>query len=311
MNNKNNAAVPDYPSYPKRFLPYKWYKPLIVLLIGVAVWGVFTSIIMGIAYILDPDAVANAMKGSYDTMDSYSPAGAIFTFGQILCFIPAIMIANRIVNARPFSSYSSSRGGFNWAAFLKSFGVVLILFALPLCIITFLTDEHTGEIKFSIAGLILCVILCPLQCAAEEYLFRGYAMQTIGSWCKFPVVAIVLQAVLFAAMHPYNLVGVISTFIMGVILGVIAYYTKGLEASCALHIANNLISFLFAGFGIGGVKTDVPVMEVVVVCVLALVYLGFTVFASKKLGWYSKIKKDDVTPFNEKIEAKKAKKAQA
>lgn len=35
-------------------------------------------------------------------------------------------------------------------------------------------------------------------------------------------------------------------------------------------------------------------------------YLAFVIFASKKLGWFSRVKKDDVAEFNEKIASKKA-----
>ena len=177
---------------------------------------------------------------------------------------------------------------------------------LPLIIYSFLTEKNIGEVKFSIAGLIFCVILCPLQCVAEEYFFRGFIMQTIGSWVKFPVVAIIVQSAVFTALHPYNIFGIINIFVFGVIFGVITYITKGLEASCALHIANNMTGFLLTGFGIGTIKKDITFMETVFTCCFALAYLGFVLFATKKLGWYSKIKKDDISNFNKKMEARKS-----
>ena len=30
MGSKNNSNVRDYLSYPKQFLPYKWFKPILV-----------------------------------------------------------------------------------------------------------------------------------------------------------------------------------------------------------------------------------------------------------------------------------------
>ena len=38
MNTKSNANLPDYLSYPKQFIPYKWYKPLLTLLLGLIIW---------------------------------------------------------------------------------------------------------------------------------------------------------------------------------------------------------------------------------------------------------------------------------
>ena len=126
-------------------------------------------------------------------------------------------------------------------------------------------------------------ILVPLQCCAEEYVFRGLVMQAFGSWIKLPVIAIILQSLVFAATHPYNIVGVISVALMGTALGVCAYITNGLEASCAAHIVNNMITFLFTGFGFGAVKTDVDVISTVVVICCMCLYIAFLVFAKKKL----------------------------
>lgn len=313
MNEKSNANIPDYLSYPKKFLPYKWYKLLLVMLLGIVVWmfigapfAFFNPAAM--EAIKNGTSVASGVSGGYDSLDTYSPFGAISTFGGIAMFTLAILIANRIVNARPFSSYSSSRGGFAWGAFFKSLGVAVVLYVLPLTIITVATSPNTGVIKFTVPGFIACTVLCPLQCVGEEYLHRGLLMQTFGSWIKIPVIPVILQGVVFAAMHPYNWVGVVTVFTVGVILGLCAYFTKGLESSCALHIVNNMTTFYLAGFGIGAVKTEQSILEMLVPSCLALLFLGFVIFASKKLGWFSKVKKDDVALFNAKIEARKAKK---
>lgn len=110
-------------------------------------------------------------------------------------------------------------------------------------------------------------------------------------------------------MHPYNWVGVANVFTVGIILGLCAYFTKGLESCCALHIVNNMTTFYLAGFGIGAVKTEQGILDWIVPSCLGLQFLGFVMIASKKLGWFSKVKKDDVALFNAKIEARKAKKA--
>ena len=107
MNARSNAAIPDYLSYPKKFLPYKWYKPLLTVLLS----AVFFGLIGGPISFLNPSAmeaikngtsVSAALEGGYDNLDVYSPLGALVTFGGIASFLLAILIANRIVNARPF-----------------------------------------------------------------------------------------------------------------------------------------------------------------------------------------------------------------
>lgn len=315
MGSKNNSNVRDYLSYPKQFLPYKWYKPILVALIAFGFFLVFSIAISIIAMVLatiqgyNVQTFMASMSGGYDGFDAYSPVGAIMSLGSIAVLIPSLMIGNRLINSRPFSSYSSSRGGFNFVEFFKCMVVALIVLGLPIIISSLIYDEKTGVNKFTVFGFIICTILGPLQCVAEEYVFRGHLMQMFGSWIKFPVIPVILQTICFAIMHPYNNVGVISVAIFGLILGFCAYFTKGLEASSALHIVNNMVAFYLTGFGIGGISKDVEIAPTILVAVCALIYLAFMIFASKKLGWFSKVKKDDVAEFNAKIEARRQAKA--
>ena len=129
-------------------------------------------------------------------------------------------------------------------------------------------------------------------------------MTMFGAWIKFPIIPILLQTILFAAVHPYNIIGVISVALMGVVLGICAYITNGLEASCALHIINNMMAFYFTGFGFEGLTSNVQIGDLISDIIICGLYLAFIIFADKKLGWFNRIKRDDVAIFNAKIAAK-------
>lgn len=301
------SNVPAYLPYPKQFTPYKWFKPLLVMLLTVGFYFVFSLVVGVIGSVIAFTQGVNPMEqlnGGYDKLDAYTVHGAILSLGSIAVLIPVLMLANRIVNSRSFSSYSSSRGGFDFGVFFKTLGGALVCIGIPLIVQTLITEKNSGDVRFTIAGFICCMILVPLQCCAEEYIFRGLVMQAFGSWIKIPVIPIIIQTVFFAALHPYNVIGVISVAVMGIAFGVCVYITNGLEAGCAAHIVNNLAAFLFAGFGFGAVKTEVDVLSLVIeVCCMAL-YIGFLLLAKKKLGWFDKIKKDDAALFNAKIARK-------
>ena len=85
--------------------------------------------------------------------------------------------------------------------------------------------------KFSIASFAVVTILGPLQCIAEEYAFRGLLMQTFGSWFRLPVIAVILQAAVFASQHPYNTIGKIGLLVSGCVFGLSAWIGRGIEAS--------------------------------------------------------------------------------
>ncbi|WP_316608668.1 type II CAAX endopeptidase family protein [uncultured Ruminococcus sp.] len=298
------SNVPAYLTYPKQFTPYKWYKPLLVGLLTIVFCLLFSFGVTLIGTVIGARQGYDVLKminGGYNTMDVYTIHGAIISLGSVAVFLPALLIGNRIVNSRSFSSYSSSRGGFDFGVFFKTLAGALVCIGIPLTVQTLLTEKATGNIRFTVIGIILCVILVPLQCFAEEYIFRGLIMQAFGSWIRIPVIPIILQTILFAAGHPYNLVGVISISVTGIALGICTVVTNGLEASCAAHTVNNLAAFLFAGFGFGAIRSQVDVFSMVMtVCCMGL-YIGFLVFAKKKLGWFDKVKKDDAAQFNAKI----------
>ena len=311
MSSNQTTKVPAYLPYQKRFTPYKWYKPLLATLVGIGLFFVFSIALMIIGEIIAVNQGYDLQKlvfGGYDTLDAYTPLGAVLSLGGVAIMLPAVILGNKIINARPVSSVSSSRGGFDFAVFFKCFAAGLVLIALPMTIINLFTSENTGAVRFTVLGFILCMVLVPLQCVAEEYVFRGQLMTMFGAWIKFPVIPIILQTVLFAAMHPYNVIGVISVAGMGVILGICAYITNGLEASCALHIINNMIAFYFTGFGFGSVTSNVQIVDLILDVIICGIYLAFIIFADKKLGWFNRVKKDDAAIFNAKIAAKKAKK---
>lgn len=307
MQANQAGRVHPYLTYQKEFTPYKWYKPLLATLAGVGFFMVFTMVLSIFGFILASNQgydLTQLLTGGYGTLDAYTPLGAIMSLGTVAVMLPAVALGNRVVNARPFSSVSSSRGGFDFGVFFKCFAVALVLVGLPLALLNLFSGENTGAVKFTVLGFILCTILAPLQCVAEEYVFRGQLMQMFGAWIKFPVIPILLQTVFFALSHPYNVTGVITVAVMGAVLGVCAYITNGLESGCALHIVNNMVAFYFAGFGFGGVQSEVAVVDLIIDVVLCALYLGFIIFADKKLGWFSRVKKDDLAAFNAKIAAR-------
>ena len=166
-----------------------------------------------------------------------------------------------------------------------------------------------GINRFTIASFAALTIMGPLQCIAEEYIFRAYLLQTIGGWVKIPIVAIIIAALVFTAGHPYKLAGVISVLVSGLIWGFMAKTTRGLEASSAAHIANNMAVFYTMGFGIVNLTAEVPVADMVVSVIKDAVYLIVIVMIARRTNWFNEVQADDVTPFNEKVEAKMAAKA--
>ena len=88
--------------------------------------------------------------------------------------------------------------------------IAIVIVGIPALITNLVEGGGDGVNRFTVLSFVALTIMGPLQCIAEEYIFRGFFLQTIGSWVKIPIVAIVVSALVFTAGHPYKLAGMIS-----------------------------------------------------------------------------------------------------
>ncbi|MEE1150455.1 MAG: type II CAAX endopeptidase family protein [Methanobrevibacter sp.] len=227
--------------------------------------------------------------GGYEVLNTN--LGEIFTDLSVIVMIPALYIATKIVRDRPFSSYASSRGGWNFKLYLKAliipFIALMVFQGIDVAI-----NGADGTYHFSILFLIASLILVPLQCTAEEFVYRGLIMQTFGSWFKIPVLAIVLQAIIFSVSHGYNSLGLVEVFVSGLIFGFLTWKTNGIEVSSAMHTANNFSISLFIMFGLRSATSSPQFNDAVLSIVFDIILCAIMYYVIMKTDWFSEIKED-------------------
>jgi membrane protease YdiL (CAAX protease family) len=140
---------------------------------------------------------------------------------------------------------------------------------------------------------LVVVLTTPFQAAGEEYLFRGYLMQAVGSLiARSDVakwVAIVVTSLLFAIAHGgQNFPLFFDRFMFGLIAGWLVIRTGGLEAGIALHILNNFLAYGVA-LTFGDLTESLTVSEVSwwnipVTLTQEGVYALMVVLVARKLG---------------------------
>ena len=205
--------ISEYITFPKTFEKYRWYKPILVFIIGAIIFLILNLLLIAVFYaICGENIMVQLLHGGYEVMNS--EIGEIYSHLGVVIMLPSLYLANKIVKDRPFSSYSSSRGGWNTQLYLKAFIIPFILF-LVVGIIESVILGNGGNYHFTILFFIILLIVVPLQCIAEEYVFRGLLMQTLGSWFNIPLLAIILQAIIFGFTHGYNGIGNIGIIISG------------------------------------------------------------------------------------------------
>ena len=283
----NNEKISDYITFPRTFEKYAWYKPIIVFILATIIMFILGGLMtLAASQVFGVDFIKFVLGKGIDGLNSAIPI--IFTDLFIFMFIPGLYIASKIVKDRPFSSYSSSRGGWNFKLYLKALIIPLILFLIYQCREIAVIDVK-GTPQFSILFLIVLFISVPLQSIAEEFMFRGILLQTLGSWFKIPVLAIVIQAIIFGLAHGYNSFGFFETVVMGLICGFFAWKTDGIEVSSAIHTANNFCVGFFVMLGLHTSTSSPQISTVLPVIVFEILLCVLLYYVGKKTSWFGEI----------------------
>jgi membrane protease YdiL (CAAX protease family) len=104
--------------------------------------------------------------------------------------------------------------------------------------------------------VVAALLLTPLQCAAEELVFRGYLVQALGRVLRHPAGLAVVSAGLFTLPHLFNpeiaaygaVIMAANYFVMGLFLASVALRDGRLELAIGAHAGNNLLLALFINY---------------------------------------------------------------
>ncbi|BBE21973.1 hypothetical protein MN0502_08560 [Arthrobacter sp. MN05-02] len=255
---------------------HRWWRPLLTALLGVAFYLVLTILllIVGVVLALTSSTDVGPYLDAAAAIDLADPVIFAFTLASLILMIPALALAALIVGPRPVGLLSSVAGRIRWRWLGVCAVAALSVFLVSLALSTgigFLFPEESAAAPVQQDTTILLVLLAlslfavPFQAAAEEYVFRGFLMQAIGSWLRHPAFAILLPVPLFVLGHGYDPLGQADVAVFAVVAGWLTWRTGGLEAAIAVHAVNNMTIFVLGAFGLVDVNsTDGSVSGLVV-----------------------------------------------
>ncbi|MEU6215430.1 type II CAAX endopeptidase family protein [Streptomyces sp. NPDC047023] len=272
---------------------HAWWQPLVgtaLVLMAIAVMTVMLA---------SANEIAAELTGRPLDADGTATWGDIgdtaLALLSISFAIPAVLLAAHSVQHRPMGTVSSVEGRLRWR-WLRT----CLALALPLVLLTVavqaLVPAPAGESQdlawagtpAFLTGLATVWLLVPFQAAAEEYAFRGWLLQAVGSWCRSPWMAIAPQALLFAAAHGWGTVwGFTDLVVFSMVTGWLTIRTGGLEAAIALHVLNNLVSMsiaaAFAGaFASDDTAADMDVVTVAIDVPTTLLYAAAVLWVTRR-----------------------------
>jgi len=251
---------------------YRWWKPLVGILLGVGYYVVLSMVFGGVMFLvgmatgdLRLDTLEHFAQDveRLAIIDAASPFSLVFALGSIALMLPSAVLAMLSVGLRPGALHSV---GFRlrWRWLLESFIPALAILGvsvgfgilLPGLVAGEWPGPPTTELGTFAACLLVVLVLTPFQAAAEEYVFRGLLAQAIGAWVRYVPLALVIPTVLFAAGHLYDVWGLLDVALFGFAAAVVVWRTGGLEAAITLHTVNNVASFLVLASGVAGTTVN-------------------------------------------------------
>lgn len=184
------------------------------------------------------------------------PLGAITEFvainASILTLGVAVVAVVVVLHRRSWRTLVTPYAQIDWRRMVQGAGLWVAL-ALVFCVIEHLL--YPGRYAWSLdlqrwlPFALAALLLTPLQCAAEELVFRGYVIQGLGRLLRNPPALVVLSGLLFAIPHLLNpevaayglAIMAANYFVMGLFLGAITLRDGRLELAIGAHAGNNLL----------------------------------------------------------------------
>lgn len=232
-----------------------WWTPFAVGALGIILYLLMVLVVAlaAILVALSNDDAAQALNRVLDepgALDVTNPLSLLIGLGSVALLLPAYLLASLIVNGRRLGFVSAVFGRLRWRWLLVCSGLGVAVALVVTLVTALLPAEDPGAQLTPPTGgalwlsLLVVVLVVPVQATAEEYVFRGYLMQSIGRWLRHPLFAILLPVPLFVIGHLYDPVGQAGVALFAIAAGWLTWRTGGLEAAIAVHIVNNLLAFV-------------------------------------------------------------------
>lgn len=280
--------------HPRNSPVWRWWRPLItaplmfVYYILVLMALMFGSILLGVTDLESIMGVTDLVTQSQASA-FFSVEGAIVVLGGLGVLTLVCALALWTSRERPFGTLLSVYGHLRWGLLLRALPFAFVTFAAPMLLEIVTAGGFSGAHAMQVAPVVLVMVfsILPLQCVAEEVLFRGYVMQTTASWVPKvgTAVALIVQATLFMLGHAYDVAGQIAIFCTGLTFGWLAEKTGGLEGGIAFHIANNVLAFVAMYFGLADVSSQVPLIESLIDSVASVAMPVLFAYLAIRRGW--------------------------
>ncbi|MGB0789089.1 MAG: lysostaphin resistance A-like protein [Marinirhabdus sp.] len=168
--------------------------------------------------------------------------------------LAGLLLVVKYMHKQSIRSLTTARPKIDWGRVWFGFGLIAVT-TLVLTLLDYTANPENYVVQFKplpfIILAVIAIVMIPLQTSFEEYLFRGYLMQGIGTMAKNRWLPLLVTSVIFGLLHIANpevdklgytiMIYYIGT---GLLLGIMTLMDDGLELALGFHAGNNLVGAL-------------------------------------------------------------------
>ena len=237
---------------------YRWWKPVlgvVLVALGMVVVApllLLPILIVGVMF-SDGGFWENFERAA--TLQEVGPASLLYlnlTLGSAILVCWLVMRYLHRMRPRWLTSVVPKM---RWKLFFIFVGISVVALVAQIVVSLLMPGQQQSDVSGQMNELtrttvllaVVVLLTTPFQAAGEEYVFRGYLMQAVGSVSRSKWVALLVTSTLFAMAHGVqNFPLFFDRFMFGLIAGWLVIRTGGLEAGIAMHILNNFLAFGYA-----------------------------------------------------------------
>ena len=247
-------TVPEPASAVEDDLPYSRLGSL-----GLTSWRrhVAAVVVIALSYVVLGGAAVVAVLLPAGGVDRESVRWYLAVNASVVCLLAGVAVAVRWVHRRPVRTLVTPRAHVDLRRLAASTAVFLVALTAARGVEALLDPGGSSfvlEPARWLAWLPLVLLVTPLQAAAEELFFRGYALQALGLLTRRRWLLVAGSTALFTLPHLGNRemslgAGVLVAYYagFGALLAWMTLREGRLEAAIGAHVANNLSAGLLVG----------------------------------------------------------------
>lgn len=186
---------------------------------------------------------------------------------SIFMMLAGLAVAVKVIHRRPLLALVTPEARVDWRR-IGHGALVWVVIAAVIVVIEHLHYPDRYYLSFNperfFVSFALVLALTPLQGAAEELVFRAYAMQGLARLTRRPALIAIVSSLLFTAPHLLNpevarhgaLIMAGNYFAIGMLLATITLRDGRLELAIGLHAVNNVFLALAANYEGSALMTE-------------------------------------------------------